>query len=65
MQPSEMERMKFYEFEILLENLNEFLKEKHEAEKGASEGAQKNTPNMSKFKPPSMPKMPKINMPRF
>lgn len=67
MQPSEIENMPFYEFEITLENLKDFIKEKNDAEKGQHDSANKNMPDMSKFKSPSMssPKMPSFKMPKF
>ncbi len=45
MQPSEIEQMPYYEYEITLENLHELLKEKQDAEKRAHGDQQKNSPN--------------------
>ena len=65
-QPSEIENMPYYEYEITLENLHDLLKEKNDAERKAHEDQTANTPNYNKmansFKAPSMPKfrMPKV-----
>ena len=62
LQPSEIESMEYWEFEMTIENLQEFLKEKNEQEKRQQQDQQKNTPNTSKymrqasaFKTPRMP----------
>jgi len=66
MQPSEIENMPYYEYEMTLENLQELLKEKHDAEKGANKSQQDSIPNYSKmagkFK---SPKMPNIKIPKM
>ena len=62
LQPSEIEKFPFYEYEITIENLQDFLKEKHDAEKGQQDAQQSNMPNMSKF---NAPKMPNIKMPKL
>jgi hypothetical protein len=59
LQPSEIERMPFYEFETTLEILEKTIKDKNNAEKEASGKHQ--APNM---KMPSM-KMPSMKMPKF
>ena len=63
MQPSEIERMPYYEYEITIENLQELLKEKAEAEKKAYEDGEKKNDSGSKYKTPKTPKMP--SMPKF
>ena len=66
MQPSEIERMPYYEYEITVENLQELLKEKAEAEKKAYEDSEKKndtskyTKGAGNYKAPKMPSMPKF-----
>ena len=60
--------MAFYEYEITLENLEQLLKEKNEAEKKQSgDQQQPNTPNMNGFSRQmnrfQAPKMPSFKMP--
>lgn len=62
-QPSEIDMMDYMDFEYLLLDLNELLKEKQEAEKKAYDDSKQKTPDYSKgFKMPkfSMPKAPKF-----
>ncbi len=59
MQPSEIDNMFYYDFEDLLMDLSDMLKEKADAEKKAY-GDQK---EQSQVKQPKMPKMP--TMPKF
>lgn len=68
MQPSEIESMPFYEFEITMENLVQFLKEKNDAEKREYDKGKQGTPNTPKvgnFKVPKAPSMPNIKMPKL
>lgn len=68
LQPSEVENMPYYEYEYIVQNLVELLKEKQEAEKGQSgdmsahqmmADAKKNMPKVNS------PKMPKVSTPKF
>jgi len=73
LQPSEMDRMPFFELEELLDSLK-MLNEKEEEERKKNEkqqGAATSTPNfntsamqkqMSQGKMPSMPSMPNFNL---
>lgn len=54
--------MPYYEYEITIENLQDLLKEKNEAEKRANDGQQQSMPNMKSF---SAPKMPNMKMPKL
>jgi hypothetical protein len=56
-QPSEVERLPYYEYEYAIDDLIEFLKEKNEKENG---GTDQKAPSM-----PKMPSMPKFNIPKF
>jgi hypothetical protein len=73
MQPSEIENLPFYEFEITLEELNELLKQKSEAEQRASkgQGPAQNSPGSDAAKYMGMAskitsgiKMPSFSMPK-
>jgi len=67
-QPSEIERMPFYEYEYMLEDINQINKEQEEQNKQQNEDMEsmRNSMNpknmMSSMK---MPSMPKINIPKF
>ena len=70
-QPSEIERMPYYEYEYMLEDINQIAKEQEEENKKQQEDMDnmrssmnpKNMMNnMENFKMPSMPKM---NIPKF
>lgn len=66
MQPSEINEMEYYDFEDLLYDLSELLKEKAEAEKKAYGDQKDNSPKAPNYKQPKMPSMPKMpRMPRF
>ena len=60
MQPSEIMKFEYWEYEQTLEELSQYLKDKNEAEKKAYGDQKKDSPNMSgmmkKYKTPSMPK---------
>jgi hypothetical protein len=59
--------MPFYEYEITLENLENLLKEKNEAEKRQAGDQQQGAPNMNSFGRQmnkfQAPKMPSFKMP--
>ena len=75
-QPSEIDRMYYWEYEYLMEDMNEMIDKEKEQNEGDGEGSvsqqASNTmrdikkqsssmlPSMNNFKPPQMPKMPKI-----
>lgn len=67
-QPSEIEKLPYYEFEYTVEIYNDIMKERNEEEKKQSQATQDNydinkmQKKMSSYKQPSMPK---ISMPRF
>lgn len=63
-QPSEIDRMPYYEYECLLEDINAYVKEEEERQKKEQESynEQRNSfkmPSMNSIKPPSFT-MPKI-----
>ena len=58
LQPSEVEKLPFYEYEFIVQNLIDILKEKNEAEKNGYEG-QNMDPN-SYMKNIKMPKVPNM-----
>lgn len=65
-QPSEIDDMFYMDFEFLLIDLNDLLKEKNEAEKKQYEGNKENTPNYSKqMNQMGKMKMPKMSMPKM
>jgi hypothetical protein len=71
LQPSEVEQMPYYEYEYIVENLINILKEKQEAEEnqskdyGESLSANKMMNNANSMMPkmPSMPSTPSFSMP--
>lgn len=48
-QPSEISNLYYFEYEIIIEELQELLKQKNEAEKKQYDEQQANTPNYSKY----------------
>jgi hypothetical protein len=71
-QPSEIENLPYYEFEITLEELVEILKQKNEAEKKAYDGSKQNgaTPDFNKYANVAKGiaggvKMPSFSMPKM
>lgn len=72
MQPSEIDRMVFFEYEYMLDDIKDYQKEKQtqaEAQEKQQAQMQKQIRNpMGNYKLPSMPsapQMPKISMPKF
>lgn len=64
MQPSEIENMYYYEFWYYLKNLSEYIKEKNNQNKDQEEQSAKQQSEMSsKYKTPSMPKVPQMKAP--
>ena len=59
LQPSELEGMEYWEFEMTVENLQEFLKEKNESERKQQQEHDKSMPNtgamMRNYKVPKVP----------
>jgi hypothetical protein len=61
MQPSEIENMYYYEFWYYLKNLSEYIKEKNNQNSDQEEQtAQQQSDMNSKYKMPSMPKVPQM-----
>jgi hypothetical protein len=62
LQPSEIEEMPYYEYEYIVENLINILKEKQEAEEGQSKdyGESMNSNKMMRDAKSMMPKMPSM-----
>lgn len=72
LQPSEIENLPYYEFEITLEELVDILKQKNEAEKKAYDGQKggANTPDFNKYANVAKGiaggvKMPSFSMPKM
>lgn len=73
LQPSEIENLPYYEFEITLEELVDILKQKNEAEKKAydgQKGGNSNTPDFNKYANVAKGiaggvKMPSFSMPKM
>jgi hypothetical protein len=64
MQPSEIENLYYYEFWYYLKNLSEYIKEKNNQNKDQEEQSAKQSSDMSsKYKSPSMPKIPTMKAP--
>lgn len=62
-QPSEFEKMPYWEYELFIENLNDMIKEENERNKSEEDkySNYKNfNPNSYKPKMPATPKMPTI-----
>ena len=71
-QPSEIYKLDFFEYEWYLEDINEYQKEKQsqaEAQEKQHQQMQRQMKNpmgsMGNFKPPAMPTMPSFTMPKF
>lgn len=71
-QPSEIERMPFYEYEYIIEDINQIHKEQEEQNKKQQEeyDNMKSSMNPSKMMNSAqnsfkMPSMPKMNIPKF
>ena len=71
-QPSEVDKMPMWEYEIFLKTLNEVVDEENKKQQGEmdkydinSYKKMANPPNMNKMMNPTMPKMPSMNMPKF
>lgn len=61
-QPSEIDKFVFYEYEWILEEINVIQKEQ---EKQRQEEEKKYSSMQSAYKQPKMPSMPKLNMPKI
>lgn len=74
-QPSEIDRMAYWEYEYFLKFANEQIKEENKQQEEQSEGydmnsMRRNADSMmknaqSQYKMPSMPKMPSFSMPKI
>jgi hypothetical protein len=64
-QPSEIDKLVFYEYEWILDEINKVQKEqqKHQEEEEKKYANMKNPSSM--FKSPKMPTMPSFSMPRL
>ena len=69
MQPSEIDRMVFFEYEYMLEDIKDYQKERQsqaEAQEKQQAQMQRQMQNPTRnMKMPSMPAMPKFTMPRL
>ena len=64
MQPSEIENLYYYEFYYYVKNLSEYIKEKNDQTRDQEEQSAKQQSGMnSKYKMPSMPKVPQMKAP--
>ena len=61
MQPSELERLEYYEFHYLVKDLIEYIKEENKQNQGQNDAA---SGAMGNMKMPNM-KMPSFNMPKM
>lgn len=61
LQPSELEKMEFYEYHYLLRDLTDHLKKEQDANKGQQDSA---SDMMGSMKMPNM-KMPNMKMPKL
>lgn len=59
-QPSEIDRMPYYEYEMYLDNINEIQKQQEEDQK-----KREKEQRMPSYKMPQMPAMPKVSIPKF
>jgi hypothetical protein len=71
-QPSEIDKMTMWEYEMFMKTLNEVVKEENKKQKDEMEKydidsykKMANPSNMNKMMNPTMPKMPSMNMPKF
>jgi hypothetical protein len=71
-QPSEIDKMPMWEYEMFMKTLNEVVKEENKKQKDEmdkydinSYKKMTNPSNMNKMMNPSIPKMPSMNMPKF
>lgn len=64
MQPSEIEFLPFYEYEYMVDDLTEILKEKQEAENGKSANGGQDM-NPTSLMNQAKGSMPKLNIPKF
>jgi hypothetical protein len=71
-QPSEIDKMAMWEYEMFMKTLNEVVKEENKKQKDEmdkydinSYKKMANPSNMNKMMNPTMPKMPSMNMPKF
>ena len=62
-QPSEIDKMPMWEYEIFMKTLNEVVKEENKKQKGEMDKYDINS--YKKMANPTMPKMPSMNMPKF
>lgn len=62
-QPSEIDKMVFFEYEWLLEDINEFVKQQEKQQKEDNKAF--NMPNMNKMMSDMKSSVPKINVPKL
>jgi hypothetical protein len=66
MQPSEIENMYYYEYWYYVKNLSEYIKNKNKSQTDQQEQADQQQSSMSsKYKSPTMPKIPSMKTPSF
>ena len=63
-QPSELKRLPYYQYEWMIEDILEEQKKQEENRK-KQEANMPQTPKIPKMSTPSIPKMPKISIPKF
>lgn len=67
-QPSEIDRMVYFEFEYIIEDVNKEAKEqekKNKEEQKQYESMRKGTSSYKTPQAPKMPSMPKVSIPKF
>lgn len=63
-QPSEIDRLPYYEYEWYVENIQEIQKKEEEERKRQEKAQNKAMPNMNSFKAPNY-SLPKMAIPKF
>lgn len=64
-QPSEIDRMYMFEYEYLMEDINNYAKKQEEQHKKDEEKNRYSMPNMNQMMSQQRGSMPKISVPRF
>lgn len=64
-QPSEIDRMYMFEYEYLMEDINNYAKKQEEQRKKDEEKNRYSMPNMNQMMAQQRGSMPKISVPRF
>lgn len=64
-QPDQIDKLPYYEYEMYLENIAEIQQKQEEEEKRQQKEREANGGMPTGFKMPSMPSMPKISLPKL